>query len=102
MRRYQVALIDYEDELARMWLEDEANQDYVLNAQNQRNANHDRERARQEVSRNLDPKLIQIVGHRVYTTPYENIMVVENALAAKSNPHPKDERLKVILQSALL
>lgn len=96
------AMNNYEDELARQRLEDEAERDRVSNAQTQHNVNQDRERARQGVSRNLEPEFIQVVGHNVYTTPYQNILAVENALAAKSNPHRDDERLKVFLQSALL
>ena len=28
------------------------------------------------------PDFMEVAGHKVYTTPYANIMVVENALAA--------------------
>ena len=60
------------------------------------------ELVRERVSCNLEPEFIQVVGHNVYTTPYQNILAVENALATKSNPNPDDERLKVFLQMALL
>ena len=84
MRRYDAALKDYEEELAQQRLQDEAERDHVANAQSQHTANQDREWARQGVSRNLEPEFIQVVGHNVYTTPYQNILAVENALAAKS------------------
>ena len=44
---------------------------------------------------------MQLAGHRVYMTPYKNIMAVENALATMSNPSPNDECLKIMLESTL-
>ena len=43
-----------------------------------------------------------MAGHNVYTTPLANIMAVENALAARTNPSQDDERLLVFLQSAVM
>ena len=45
---------------------------------------------------------MEVAGHRVFTTPYANIYVLVNEMAAIDNPTEEQQRLKVILESTAL
>lgn len=93
---YQAALRDYEQELQRQRLLDEAEQNRAASANARGFANRDHDRRHAEVSRNLEPEFMEVAGTRVYTIPYANIM------GARENSSPDDEHLKNILQCTLL
>ena len=69
----------------------------TADAQHQRNANRDHNQVWEGLSHNLEPDFSRMAGDNVYTTPLANIMAIENALAARTNPSQDDERLQVFL-----
>jgi hypothetical protein len=40
--------------------------------------------------------------HNVYTTPLETLLTAKNALATRTNPNLDDQRVAVLLQSAVM
>jgi hypothetical protein len=102
MRRYHVALKNYEDEVARRWLEDEVVRDQAIEDQNRCRAEQDRQEARQGISCNLELDFFRMAGHNVYTTPLENLLAAENVLATRTNLNPDDQRVAILLQSAIM
>ena len=45
---------------------------------------------------------MEVVGHRVFTTPYANVYALVEEMAAIENPTLDQQRLKVILESTTL
>ena len=62
----------------------------------------DRDAVRASASRNLEPEFMEVVGHRVFTTPYANVYALVEEIAAIENPTLDQQRLKVILESTAL
>jgi hypothetical protein len=46
----------------------------------------DRDAIRAFASRNLEPEFMEVAGHRVFTTPYANVYVLVEEMAAIENP----------------
>jgi hypothetical protein len=93
---------NYEEELERRQLADLVEQNHIAQARGQSNANRDRERRLESVSRNLEPDFMEVAGHKVYNTPYTNVVAMANELANKPNLTPDEEHLKIMLQSTAL
>lgn len=45
---------------------------------------------------------MEVDGHKVYNTPYQNVVVVANELANKPNFILEEERFNIMLQSIAL
>jgi hypothetical protein len=54
---------------------------------------------RASASRNLDADFMEVIGHRVFTTPYANVYTLAIELAAIENPTDDQWRHLVILES---
>jgi hypothetical protein len=47
-------------------------------------------------------EFMEVIVHRVFTTPYANVYALVEEMAAIENPTPDQQRLKVILESMTL